>query len=80
MKKENIQYDLVVQPIDALLNKLKLSNHDLVAASSEQLSHKVVHKARIGRRLTSRMKTKVLNALCSAYPKKTFAHRELFNY
>lgn len=72
--------DLGTQPLDALMAKHGLSNHGLVAASDEQLSHKVVQKARKGRRLTSRAKTKILNALHNALPEQKFAHRDLFNY
>lgn len=76
----NENYDLGVQPLDALMTKHGLSNHALVAASTEQLSHKVVQKARNGRRLTNRAKTKILNALHRALPELQFAHRDLFNY
>ncbi len=72
--------DLGLQPLDALMTKHGLSNHALVAASTEQLSHKVVQKARVGRLLTSRAKTKILNALHNALPEQKFAHRDLFNY
>mgnify|MGYP001478947690 CR=1 FL=1 len=72
--------DLGIQPLDALMTQNGLSNHALVAASTEQLSHKVVQKARKGRRLTARAKTKILNALHLALPEKKFAHRDLFNY
>ena len=86
--------DLGVQPLDALMAKHGLTNHALVAASTEQLSHKVVQKAREGRRLTSKAKTKILNAVhaalqCrraspdsgrAALPEQRFAHRDLFNY
>ena len=86
--------DRGVQPLDALMTKLGLSNHALVAASTEQLSHKVVQKARKGRRLTCKAKTKILNALHAALqdrraspdsgraalPELKFAHRDLFNY
>ena len=72
--------DLGVQPLDALMIKYGLSNHALVAASTEQLSHKVVQRARKGRRLTIRAKAKVLSALHSALPEQKFAHRDLFNY
>lgn len=72
--------DLGPQPLDALMAKHGLSNHMLVAASTEQLSHKVVQKARKGRRLTAKAKTKILNALHSALPGQEFAHRDLFNY
>lgn len=72
--------DLGVQPLDALMTKHGLTNHLLVANSTEQLSHKVVQKARKGRRLTSKAKTKILNALHVALPEQKFAHRDLFNY
>jgi len=72
--------DLSIQPLDALMAKHGLSNHALVAASTEQLSHKVVQKARMGRRLTIRAKAKVLSALHNALPEQKFAHRDLFNY
>ncbi len=72
--------ELGVQPLDALMTKHALSNHALVAASTEQLSHKVVQKARKGRRLTSKAKTKILNALHNALPEQKFAHRDLFSY
>ena len=72
--------DLGTQPLDTLMTKHRLSNHALVAASTEQLSHKVVQKARQGRRLTPRAKTKILNALHNALPEQKFAHRDLFNY
>lgn len=69
-----------VQPLDALMTKHGLSNHALVEASTEQLSHKVVQKARKGRGLTSRAKTKILKAVHNALPEQKFAHRDLFNY
>jgi hypothetical protein len=72
--------DLGMQPLDALMAKHGLSNHALVAASTEQLSHKMVQKARKGRRLTIRAKAKVLSALHNALPEQKFAHRDLFNY
>jgi hypothetical protein len=72
--------DLGMQPLDALMIKHGLSNHALVASSTEQLSHKVVQKARKGRRLTPRAKNKILAALHQALPEQKFAHRDLFNY
>lgn len=72
--------DLGAQPLDALMIKLKLSNHDLVAASTEQLSHKMVQKGRKGRRLTPKIKNKILAALQTLCRDRNFAHRDLFNY
>ena len=72
--------DFGMQPLDALMTKHGFSNHALVAASTEQLSHKVVQKARKGKRLTPKAKAKILEALHNALPEKKFAHRDLFNY
>jgi hypothetical protein len=80
MNEDKDTKDLGVQPLDALMIKHGLTNHGLVAVSTEQLSHKVVQKARKGRRLTPKAKTKILNALHHALPEQKFAHRDLFNY
>jgi hypothetical protein len=72
--------DLGTQPLDTLMTKLGITNHALVAASTEQLSHKVVQKGRKGRRLTPKAKTKILDALHALLPEQKFAHRDLFNY
>ncbi len=77
MKDEN---DFGLQPLDTLMTKHGLTNHVLVMASTDQLSHKVVQKARKGRRLTARAKTKILSAIHNALPELKFAHRDLFNY
>lgn len=44
--------DFGTQPLDGLMEMWGLSNHDLVAASPEQLTHKQVQRARTGRQLT----------------------------
>ncbi|OQA58237.1 MAG: hypothetical protein BWY42_00199 [Candidatus Omnitrophica bacterium ADurb.Bin277] len=72
--------ELGTQHLDAIMKRINLSNHDLVAASKEQLTHKMVQKGRKGRRLTPNVKTKILNALHNAVPGEKFAHRDIFNY
>lgn len=72
--------DFGVQPLDAIMTRLGLSNHDLVAASTQQLSHKVVQKGRKGRRLTMNAQQKILNALKAAKPDQVFTLRDLFHY
>ncbi len=69
-----------LQPLDALLNELKLKNSDLVEKSTEQLSHKVVAKARKGRRLTINAKHKILNALNVIQTQKVYKLKDIFNY
>jgi len=56
-----------------------LKPHDLVAASTEQLTHKMVSRAAKGRRLTPRAQAKILNAVHKA-TQKTYTLRDLFNY
>lgn len=78
------------QPLDELMEKWKLTNHELVETSTEQLSHKQVQKARKGRQLTLPMMQKVCRAFNIAIwnrlnkeRKETYfeyMHRHLFNY
>ena len=55
--------DLGSQPLVLLLGSWGLSNHDLVAASPEQLTHKQVQRASQGRKLTLKMKQKLARTL-----------------
>tara|TARA_R110002096_G_scaffold206192_7_gene392344 strand:- start:12451 stop:12678 length:228 start_codon:yes stop_codon:yes gene_type:complete len=71
--------DAGIQPLDALLTKLELSSHDLVAASTEQITHKMVTKGRKGRKLTANLQGKITRAL-SAAANQQFEPGELFNY
>lgn len=72
-------YDLGVQPIAALMADLGLKPNDLVRHSSEQLTHKMVSRAVKGRRLTPRVKRKIMDALNKA-ARREYALRDLFNY
>ncbi len=76
---DGIERDLGPQPIAAILAKLNLKPHDLVAASTQQLTHKMVSRACKGRRLTLNAQTKVLNAL-NAATGKYYSLKDLFNY
>ena len=67
------------QPLDAILLRHALANHDLVAQSGEHLSHKVVQKARKGRMLTKHSQQKILRALNRA-ASAAYDLEELFNY
>jgi hypothetical protein len=78
------------QPLDALMNAWGLGNHDLVDASTEQLTHKQVQRARSGRRLTLKMMMKVARALnvaiwnrLKAAQREAFVeylHKDIFSY
>ncbi len=67
------------QPIDAKMKELELDNHALVAVATEQLSHKMVAKARNGRFLSVRVRLKVLRAFNKA-AKTDLRLSDLFNY
>ena len=76
---DETERDLGPQPIAAILAKRNLKPHDLVAASTQQLTHKMVSRACKGRRLTLNTQTKVLNALNLATG-QNYSLRDLFNY
>jgi len=65
--------------LDAVLTELELKNHDLVAASTDGLTHKQVQKGRKGRRLTRNIQDKIVAALSSAAD-KNYARSDLFTY
>lgn len=67
------------QPIDALMLELDLSNDDLVCASTEQVTHKMVSKARKGRWLTMAVRQKILRAF-NAASGQSVTLDALFNY
>ncbi|NNC88394.1 MAG: hypothetical protein HKN82_08050 [Akkermansiaceae bacterium] len=79
-----------LQPLDALMNDWGLENHDLVDASTEQLTHKQVQRARKGRQLTLKMMMKVMRAFNVAIWYRLtdeekegyfeYGHAHLFNY
>ncbi len=72
--------NLGIQPLDQVMTSLGLSNADLVKASTEQLTFKVIQKARKGRRISPNLQQKILNALKVASQDKDFQLNQLFNY
>jgi hypothetical protein len=77
---ENLPNEFGLQPFDKILVELNLQNHDLVAASTEQITHKMIAKARKGRRITRHVQIKILNALNTVQDKHVFTLNEIFNY
>jgi len=55
------------QPLDGLLERWNIANHELVEVSTEQLNHKQVQRARKGRQLTLHLMQKLMR-------------KQLFNY
>lgn len=74
-----MERNLGEQPIAAILNEYNLSSGDLVSASTENITYKMVSKACKGRRLTPHVQTKICNAL-NAATGKHFSISDLFNY
>ncbi len=78
------------QPLNAIMQRWSVSNHDLVDISTEQLTHKQVQRARQGRQLTLKMMQKVARALnvsiWTRLPASVkdqyfeYLHKHLFNY
>ena len=74
------------QPLDALMLEHSISNHDLVAASTEPMTHKAVARARKGRQLTPHMRLRMAAALNKAVKlqgktlEREWGPTDLFNY
>ena len=76
---DGIERNLGAQPIAQIMAAHDLTAHDLVSASTEQITHKMVARACKGRRLTLNVQLKILRALNRA-TQKSFAISDLFNY
>jgi hypothetical protein len=74
-----IERNLGPQPLAQIMDEHKLKVHDLVAASTEQITHKMVARARKGRRLTPNVQAKIQNAI-NAATGKHYTRTDLFNY
>ncbi len=79
--------DYGAQPLDNLMVEHNLSNSDVVGASLQPVTHKMINKARRGRRLSRKVQIKVLDAFNQAITKiqhveetPCFTFQDLFNY
>lgn len=87
---DELTRDHGLQPLDGLMVRWNLTNHELVEVSEEQLNHKQVQKARRGRQLTLHLMQKMMRALnakvVATLPKEDrvkfvpYLHKQLFNY
>ena len=79
--KENseIERNMGEQPIAQIMVDHGLKAPDLVAISTEQLTHKMVSRACKGRRLTRNVQLKIRNALNKSTGKE-YSMRDLFTY
>jgi len=78
--EDDIEREKGIQPLDGILEELGLANKDLVAFSSEQLTHKQVQKGRKGRLITGNIQRKILDALNAADKKRSYKREDVFNY
>jgi len=74
-----LERNLGEQPIVQIMAEYDLKPKDIVANSTEQITHKMVSRACKGRRLTPNTKSKVRNALNKSVDKE-FSMEELFTY
>lgn len=75
----DIERNLGEQPIAGIMREHNLKPHDLVTASSVEMTHKMIARACKGRRLTLNTQAKVLAALNKATGRNYLLH-DLFNY
>ena len=67
------------QPIAALMEKHNLKAHDLVAASTEQITHKMVSRACKGRKLSRHVQFKLVHAV-NAAAEENYMLKDCFTY
>jgi len=77
--ENELERDLGEQPLNCLMAEKGLKSHDLVAASTEQITHKMVQRGCKGRRLTKNVQGKLLRALNTATG-NTYVVADLFTY
>lgn len=76
---DGLKRDLGEQPLAAIMAEKGLKPNDLVAASTEQITHKMVSRAAKGRRLTPHVQAKILAAL-NAVTGTAYSLKDLFTY
>jgi len=76
---ENTEHDLGSQPVEEILAKHNLTHHDIVAASTEQITHKMVVRACKGKKLSRRVQLKIVHAVNTA-AETDYKLKDLFTY
>ena len=74
-----IERNLGEQPIAQIMAEAGLKAQDLVARSTEHITHKMLSRACKGRRLTTHVQVKIRNAMDRATGKE-YSLKELFTY
>jgi hypothetical protein len=78
--QEGETMDAGPQPLDELMTRRGIANHELVEKSDQHLTHKEVQKGRRGRRLTLRTQQRIRTALQARLPDETLSLDDLFTY
>ncbi len=73
------ELNLGEQPLSKIMEDNGINRHDLVAHSTDQITFKMVSKACKGRRLTPRVKLKILDAL-NMISSQPYLMKDIFNY
>ena len=76
---DNIERNMGEQPLIGILQAGEYKGHDVVDASDEQITHKMVARACKGRRLTRNVQHKILRAVNKLTGEEHML-RDLFNY
>ena len=76
---DKVERNLGPQPVAEIIAKHSLKPHDLVVASEEHLTHKMISRACKGRRLTVNVQKKVLDSL-NCVTEGHYTLSDLFNY
>ena len=74
-----IERNLGKQPIADIMLEFDLSANDLVSATTEQVTYKMISRAVKGRRLTKHIQRKILKAM-NERTEKEYSIKDLFNY
>jgi len=75
----DVERNLGEQPIVQIMAGHALKTQDLVAVSTQQITHRMVSRACKGRRLTPKVQSKIRDALNKSTGKK-YSVEELFTY
>jgi len=62
-KKNDLNLNLGIQPLDSLMIKNEWTNNFIVKNSLSQLTHKQIQKGRKGRRLTTKIQDRILESI-----------------
>ncbi len=74
-----MERDFGEQPIKQIIEQHDLKNSDLISASTENITYKMLSRACKGRLLTPHVQQKICNALNNATG-KIFLIKDIFNY